>query len=75
MNFKGKGLSGTNAAGWERNAAKHFTELLDSNPQYWSDANIVKIENGVTPIVDWIFVKHFPQWFIGIISMIILLTE
>ncbi|MDR4379106.1 transposase, partial [Bacillus amyloliquefaciens] len=36
MNFEGKGKSGTNAAGWERNAKKFFNTLLKSNPAFWS---------------------------------------
>ncbi|MGE5628391.1 MAG: hypothetical protein ACM3X7_09770 [Solirubrobacterales bacterium] len=62
MEFKGKGVSGTNAAGWERDAAKHFENLLDSHPEYWSDGNVSRIENGAVPVVDDVFVEHFPQY-------------
>ncbi|WP_224771186.1 T7SS effector LXG polymorphic toxin [Metabacillus idriensis] len=62
MNFKGKGISGTNAAGWERNAKKFFNELLKRNPEYWSEKNISTIKRGRVPIVDEDFIKHFPQY-------------
>nr|WP_282958540.1 pre-toxin TG domain-containing protein [Metabacillus idriensis] len=62
MDFKGKGKSGANAAGWERNAAKHFNQLLDQIPEAWSDTNIERIENGLVPIVDERFVEHFDQY-------------
>ncbi|MGM0862825.1 MAG: T7SS effector LXG polymorphic toxin [Bacillota bacterium] len=62
MNFKGKGKSGTNAAGWERNAKKFFNTLLKSNPEFWSTENIAKIKRGRVPVVDEQFIKHFPQY-------------
>ncbi|PSA90531.1 transposase [Bacillus atrophaeus] len=62
MNFKGKGKSGTNAAGWERNAKKFFNTLLKSNPEFWSAENIAKIKRGRVPVVDEQFIKHFPQY-------------
>lgn len=60
MDFKGKGS--TNAVGWERNAGKHFNELLEKNPEYWSEVNATRIEDGLVPIVDEQFVKYFPQY-------------
>ncbi|MEG7379489.1 T7SS effector LXG polymorphic toxin [Bacillus subtilis] len=62
MNFKGKGKSGTNAAGWERNAKKFFNTLLKSNPEFWSTENTAKIKRGRVPVVDEQFIKHFPQY-------------
>jgi hypothetical protein len=62
MEFKGKGKSGTDAAGWERNAGKHFEDLLDNHPEYWSEQNVTKIENGTVPVVDDTFVEHFTQY-------------
>ncbi|WP_234969346.1 hypothetical protein [Bacillus massilinigeriensis] len=62
MNFKGKSNSGTNAAGWERNAKKFFNTLLKSNPEFWSIDNTALIKRGRVPIVDEQFVKHFPQY-------------
>ncbi|MGE6375973.1 T7SS effector LXG polymorphic toxin [Peribacillus muralis] len=62
MNYKGKKKSGTNAAGWERSASKHFNELLDNHPEFFSEANVERIENGLVPIVDDDFIKHFPQY-------------
>ena len=62
MDFKGQGSSGANAAGWERNANKHYNELLDAHPEYWSDENVVRIEAGRVPIVDSTFASHFPQY-------------
>ncbi|WP_342602828.1 T7SS effector LXG polymorphic toxin [Peribacillus sp. FSL E2-0159] len=62
MNYKGKKKSGTNAAGWERSASKHFNELLDNHPEFFSEANVERIENGLVPVVDDDFIKHFPQY-------------
>ncbi|MBX4262275.1 hypothetical protein KTC96_08415 [Clostridium estertheticum] len=62
MNFKGKDKSGINAAGWERNASKHFNELLDEHPKYWSETNVTRIDSGLVPIVDKDFIQHFPQY-------------
>ncbi|MRC15294.1 hypothetical protein [Bacillus cereus] len=62
MNFKGKTNSGTNAAGWERNAKKFFNTLLKSNPEFWSVENTALIKRGRVPIVDEQFIKHFPQY-------------
>ncbi|MEY9869067.1 putative ribonuclease toxin of YeeF-YezG toxin-antitoxin module [Peribacillus sp. B2I2] len=62
MNYKGKKKSGTNAAGWERSASKHFNELLDNHPEFFSEANVERIENGLVPVVDYDFIKHFPQY-------------
>ncbi|PFK43616.1 hypothetical protein COI93_09870 [Bacillus cereus] len=62
MNFKGKTNSGTNAAGWERNAKKFFNTLLKSNPEFWSAENTALIKRGRVPIVDEQFIKHFPQY-------------
>ena len=62
MNYKGKKKSGTNAAGWERSASKHFDELLDKHPEFFSEANVERIENGLVPIVDEDFIKYFPQY-------------
>ncbi|WKU21085.1 hypothetical protein Q3A90_15005 [Priestia megaterium] len=62
MNYKGKKKSGANAAGWERSASKHFNELLDKHPEFFSEANIERIENGLVPIVDDDFIKYFPQY-------------
>ncbi|ERH54656.1 T7SS effector LXG polymorphic toxin [Bacillus velezensis] len=62
MNFKGKGKSGANAAGWERNAKKFFNTLLKSNPEFWSAENTAKIKRGRVPVVDEQFIKHFPQY-------------
>ncbi|PGQ65331.1 hypothetical protein [Bacillus cereus] len=62
MNFKGKTNSGTNAAGWERNAKKFFNTLLKSNPEFWSAENTALIKRGRVPIVDEQFIKYFPQY-------------
>ncbi|WP_394556301.1 T7SS effector LXG polymorphic toxin [Priestia aryabhattai] len=62
MNYKGKKKSGANAAGWERSASKHFNELLDKHPEFFSEANIERIENGLVPVVDDDFIKYFPQY-------------
>ncbi|SFB99322.1 HNH/Endo VII superfamily nuclease toxin with a HHH motif-containing protein [Bacillus sp. OV322] len=62
MNYKGKKKSGANAAGWERSASKHFNELLDKHPEFFSEANIERIENGLVPVVDDHFIEHFPQY-------------
>ncbi|MGE7184052.1 hypothetical protein ACQKKK_08630 [Peribacillus sp. NPDC006672] len=62
MNYKGKKKSGTNAAGWERSASKHFNELLDNHPEFFSEANVERIENGLVPVVDDDFIKHFLQY-------------
>ncbi|WP_235988990.1 hypothetical protein [Aquibacillus kalidii] len=62
MNFKGKAHSGTNAAGWERNAKKFFNSLLKSNPEFWSTENTALIKRGRVPKVDEQFLKHFPQY-------------
>lgn len=62
MNYKGKGKSGTNSAGWERDASKHFSELLDKHPEIFSKANVARIEDGLVPVVDDEFIKHFPQY-------------
>lgn len=60
--YKGKKKSGANAAGWERSASKHFNELLDKHPEFFSEANIERIENGLVPVVDDDFIKYFPQY-------------
>lgn len=62
MNYKGKKKSGANAAGWERSASKHFNELLYKHPEFFSEANIERIENGLVPVVDDDFIKYFPQY-------------
>ncbi|WP_411197859.1 T7SS effector LXG polymorphic toxin [Sporosarcina sp. ANT_H38] len=62
MNYKGKKTSGTNAAGWERSASKHFNELLDSHPKFFSEANVERIESGLVPVVDDEFIKYCPQY-------------
>ncbi|WP_460288784.1 hypothetical protein [Clostridium sp. CTA-7] len=62
MDFKGKGKGGTNAARWERNAGKYFNELLEKNPEYWSEVNTIRIEDGLVPIVDEQFANYFPQY-------------
>ncbi len=62
MNYKGKGKSGTNASGWERNAKKFFSTLLKSNPEFWSQENRTLIKRGRVPIVDQQFMKYFPQY-------------
>ncbi|CAH8706879.1 hypothetical protein M5W83_03055 [Paenibacillus thiaminolyticus] len=62
MNYKGKGASGTNSAGWERNSKKFFKELLKRNPEFWSEKNTSEIRRGRAPEVDEHFVKYFPQY-------------
>ncbi|MBP9037176.1 MAG: hypothetical protein KBG38_05275 [Candidatus Cloacimonas sp.] len=62
MAFKGVGKSSANSAGWERDAGKHFESLLDSNPNFWSEANVARIESGAVPVVDEIFVGYFHQY-------------
>ncbi len=62
MNFKGKDRSGTNAAGWERNAKKFFNSLLKSNPEFWSVENTDLIKRGRVPKADDQFLEHFPQY-------------
>lgn len=62
MEYKGKGRNNANASGWERNASKHYNELLEKHPEYWSADNIERIENGLVPKVDEEFIKHFPQY-------------
>jgi hypothetical protein len=62
MDFKGKGASGTNAAGWERNSKKFFKQLLENNPEYWSEKNTQTIKKGRVPTVDEDFLQYFPQY-------------
>jgi len=62
MLYKGKGLKGTNAAGWERNANKFFNELIEKNPELWSEENITRILDGDIPVVDDVFIKNFTQY-------------
>lgn len=62
MKFKGKGISGTNAAGWERNHSKYFRDILEKHPEFWSNENVERIENDLTPIVDDVFMEYFPQY-------------
>lgn len=52
MNFKGKGKSGINVVGWERNVKKFFNMLFKSNFEFWSVENIVKIKRGRVLVVD-----------------------
>ncbi|MBU8881369.1 hypothetical protein BGM26_20835 [Bacillus sp. FJAT-29790] len=62
MNFKGKGSKGVNSDGWERNARKHFKEILKQNPEFWSVENTKRIKRNVAPIVDETFIQKFPQY-------------
>ena len=61
MNYKGKGASVTNSAGWERNSKKFFKELLKRNPEFWIEKNTSEIRRGRAPELDEHFVKYFPQ--------------
>lgn len=36
--------------------------MLDKHPEYWSKANVARIERGTVPVVDDEIVKHFPQY-------------
>ena len=62
MNFKGKNRSGTNSAGWERNASKYFKQLYGAHPEYFSANNRELIKNNRSPVVDNQFVKFFPKY-------------
>lgn len=61
MDYIGRG-TGANASGWERNADKHFQELLNKHPEYWSPDNKRAIENHRNPKVDSQFTLYFPQY-------------
>lgn len=62
MRYKGVDKPISNSQGWERSSSYYFKELHSSHPEYFSQRNTMRIENGESPKVDVQFVKNFPQY-------------
>lgn len=58
----GKANSGKNAQGWLRTGTYYFKQLLKQcsyAKDFLSDSNIKKINKGISPIVDDVFINYF----------------
>ena len=49
MEFVGRGVRGATSAGWERNAARYWEEIIRRHPEAFSDANLRRIR-GTPPL-------------------------
>ena len=62
MTFLGKGASSANSQGWERDPKKYFKALYQNHPEMFSKKNVIRINNGHSPIVDQKMIDHNPSW-------------
>ena len=61
MKYFGDTKTSVNSLGWQRDSNYYFNEISKQYPQCLSKHNIKAITEGNPPIVDKIWVKHFPQ--------------
>lgn len=67
MPYLGSNLNNTNAAGFLRDSSKFGRDFLEKFPETMSKNNTARIENGLSPITDKLFIKFNPnhKTFIG----------
>lgn len=62
MRYNGEHCSSSNSQGWDRNSSYYFENLQHNHPEFFSNKNVLRINNGQSPKVDAQFVKYFPQY-------------
>lgn len=61
MKYSGKGEN-TNNQGWDRDKQYFFKQLLERNEEIFSPGNKWRINNNLSPQIDSVFIKNFPEY-------------